>query len=93
MVFFSQYAAAAYCNSENSVGQAITCSGSACPTVTANGAKIAKTFSGIVTDIEGFIAVDPTSKQIIVSFRGSHSVRNWIAKYALPLSTSPQPIN
>lgn len=81
MKFYAQYAGAAYCNSQNSVGQAITCAGNACPAVTANGAKTTATFSGILTDIEGFVAVDPTSKQIVVSFRGSSSVRNWISKY------------
>jgi hypothetical protein len=84
MRLFSQYAASAYCNSQNSVGQAVTCAGNACPAVTANGAKTYKTFSGVLTDIQGLIAVDPTSKLIVVSFRGSSSVRNWIAKYALP---------
>jgi hypothetical protein len=80
MRFYSQYAATAYCNSQNTVGQAITCSDDACPLVTANKATTAKTFSGVVTDIQGLIAVDPTSKLIVVSFRGSSSVRSWIAE-------------
>ncbi|OIW30011.1 lipase [Coniochaeta ligniaria NRRL 30616] len=86
MRFFSQYAGAAYCNSQNSVGQAVTCAGSACPTVTSNGAKTAKTFSGILTDIQGLIAVDPTTKQIVVTFRGSKSVRNWISNIVFAFS-------
>lgn len=80
MKFFAQYAAAAYCNSQNSVGQTLTCAGDACPAVTANGAYTYQTFSGIVTDIEGLIAIDPTNELIVITFRGSDSVRNWMAK-------------
>lgn len=91
MYLFSQYAAMSYCNSQNSVGQAITCSGNACPSVTANGATTFKTFTSLLTDNQGLIAVDPTTKLIVVSFRGSHSVRNWISKYAPSPPLSPFP--
>lgn len=36
--------------------------------------------SGTVLDTRGFVGIDPVDKQIVVSFRGSASVRNWIAK-------------
>ncbi|KAB5547318.1 Alpha/Beta hydrolase protein [Coniochaeta sp. 2T2.1] len=87
MKLFSQYSAAAYCNSGNAAGQAVTCSGNACPQVAANGAKTYKTFAGILTDIQGLIAVDPTSKLIVVTFRGSSSVRNWISNIVFAFSS------
>jgi hypothetical protein len=36
--------------------------------------------SGLVADTRGIVGVDPVDKQIVVSFRGSTSVRNWIAE-------------
>lgn len=30
--------------------------------------------------MRGFVAVDPVDKLIVISFRGSTSIRNWIAK-------------
>ncbi len=30
--------------------------------------------------MRGFVGVDPVDKLIVVSFRGSNSIRNWIAK-------------
>jgi pimeloyl-ACP methyl ester carboxylesterase len=35
--------------------------------------------SATITDTAGFIAVDNTNKAVVLSFRGSYSVRNWIA--------------
>ena len=39
-----------------------------------------KRISGAIWDTRGIVAVDPVDKQIVVSFRGSSSVRNWIAE-------------
>ena len=39
---------------------------------------------GPLTDIRGFVAVDPVEKAIIVSFRASSSTENWITKYEPP---------
>ncbi|KAI1452699.1 alpha/beta-hydrolase [Annulohypoxylon moriforme] len=77
--FYAQYAGSAYCNSEVAVGTAITCSDDVCSSVEAAGAKVVATFNGDVTDIEGFVASDDTNKLIVASFRGSSSIRNWIA--------------
>ncbi|CCC09085.1 unnamed protein product [Sordaria macrospora k-hell] len=41
--------------------------------------QVAKRGKGTVTDIRGVVSVDPVKKVITVSFRGSSSVRNWIA--------------
>lgn len=43
--FYAQYAAAAYCNSDNAVGEPITCGADACPTVEANGVVTVATFA------------------------------------------------
>ena len=37
-------------------------------------------YSGIITDIKGFVATDDTNGLIVVSFRGSSSIRNWITE-------------
>ncbi|KAI1092472.1 alpha/beta-hydrolase [Rostrohypoxylon terebratum] len=77
--FFAQYAGSSYCNSESAVGDSVTCSDDACDDVEEAGAKIVGTFSGDLTDIEGYVASDDTNKLIVASFRGSSSIRNWIA--------------
>ncbi|KAI8959102.1 alpha/beta-hydrolase [Daldinia sp. FL1419] len=77
--FFSQYAGASYCNSDVDVGSTVTCAENTCPDVTSAGAKVVKTFSGHLTDIQGFVSTDDTNQLIVASVRGSHSVRNWIA--------------
>ncbi|KAI1391465.1 alpha/beta-hydrolase [Hypoxylon trugodes] len=77
--FYAQYAAAAYCNSQAAAGSTITCSEEACPDVNSAGAKIVSTFSGDVTDIQGFVSSDDKNQLIVVSVKGSESIRNWIA--------------
>ncbi|RYO78272.1 hypothetical protein DL766_007602 [Monosporascus sp. MC13-8B] len=77
--FYAQYAAASYCNSEVPIRSTVACSNNACPEVTKAGAKVLATFGGIITDIQGFISVDDKNKLIVASFKGSTSIRNWIA--------------
>ncbi|GAP87613.1 putative lipase [Rosellinia necatrix] len=79
--FYAQYAGASYCNSDSAVGSVVTCGGSACPDVTAAGAKITATFSGKTTDIKGFVSTDAKNQVIVLSVRGSHSIRNWITDF------------
>lgn len=79
--FYAQYAGASYCNSDAAVGSIVTCSGDACPDVTAAGATIQATFSGSATDIRGFVSTDATNQVIVLSVRGSHSIRNWITDF------------
>ncbi|KAI0169644.1 alpha/beta-hydrolase [Hypoxylon sp. FL1284] len=80
--FFAQYAAASFCNSEAPAGSVITCAENVCPDVTAAGAKVLATFDGEVTDIQGFVSTDDTNRLIVVSMKGSESVRNWLADFA-----------
>jgi hypothetical protein len=34
--------------------------------------------SSLLTDVTGFVALDPSSNTIVISFRGSHSIRNFL---------------
>ncbi|KAK8855484.1 triacylglycerol lipase precursor [Apiospora arundinis] len=79
--FYAEYAGASYCNSEAPVGSKVTCAENVCPDVAAAGAVIDATFVGKVTDIQGFLSTDPKNKVIVLSFRGSHSIRNWITNF------------
>ncbi|KAI0851606.1 alpha/beta-hydrolase [Daldinia vernicosa] len=76
---FAQYSAAAYCNSKVKLNSTVTCANDACPDVTSSGAKVVATFSGHLTDIQGFVSTDDTNKLIVASVRGSNSIRNFIA--------------
>ncbi|OTB06123.1 hypothetical protein M426DRAFT_118614 [Hypoxylon sp. CI-4A] len=77
--FFAQYAGASYCNSNVSVGSVVTCAEDVCPDVNAAGAKVLATFSGSITDVQGFVSSDDTNQLIVASIKGSESIRNWIA--------------
>ncbi|KAF2271182.1 alpha/beta-hydrolase [Lojkania enalia] len=75
-----QYASAAYCgNNFNSPGDKITCSSGSCPLVESATTNSLAEFSKGNTDVTGFVALDNTNRQIIVSFRGSSSIENWMA--------------
>ncbi|KAI1367581.1 lipase [Xylaria arbuscula] len=78
---YAQYAGASYCNSEAAIGSTVSCSGNACPAVTAAGATITAIFAGSDTDIQGFVSTDKQNQVIVMSVRGSHSIRNWITDF------------
>lgn len=78
--FYEQYAAAAYCVSNNQAGSStkVTCNGN-CPQVQSNDANTVLEFQNQGTaDATGFVAVDKTKRQIVIAYRGSHSVLNWL---------------
>jgi len=79
--FFSQYAGAAQCNGEVAAGSAIVCANGGCPEVEAAGATVVDTFTGILTDVQGFVAKDDVNKLIVVSYKGSTSLRNYLADF------------
>ncbi|KAJ6134015.1 hypothetical protein N7523_000337 [Penicillium sp. IBT 18751x] len=82
-----QYAAASYCeaNYAGQVGAKLGCWAGNCPQVEAADTKIVYDFSNTTaTDTAGYIAVDNTNKAVILAFRGSYSVRNWIADVEFP---------
>ncbi|MCJ1469971.1 hypothetical protein MMC07_008616 [Pseudocyphellaria aurata] len=81
--FFSQFAAAAYCSNNNNVpagGPKLTCTAGICPLVEANEVTTVYEFeNSLVTDVTGYIAVDRTRNITVLAFRGSRSIRNYIA--------------
>ncbi|KAI9719240.1 MAG: hypothetical protein M1812_003570 [Candelaria pacifica] len=81
-----QYAAAAYCPSNNnSPGNKLTCSSGNCPLVEAANTITSTEFqNSLVTDVTGYVAVDSTNNFIVVAFRGSESVRNYLADANFP---------
>ncbi|KAL1964353.1 hypothetical protein VTN77DRAFT_7038 [Rasamsonia byssochlamydoides] len=85
---FEQYSAAAYCpaNFESASGAAISCSTGNCPLVQQAGATTLYAFNNIGSgDVTGFLAVDPTNRLIVLSFRGSESLENWITNLSADL--------
>lgn len=89
--FFSQYAAAAYClGNNNSPGTKITCPQGNCAQVEAADTNTLTEFeNSLSTDSTGFVATDTTNSLIVISFRGSNSVRNWIANANFGLDDVP----
>ncbi|KAL7937270.1 alpha/beta-hydrolase [Trichoderma chlorosporum] len=84
--FFSEYAGAAYCNSATPAGQAVTCSSDVCDDVKG---IVVNSFEGAVTGIGGFVAVDSDHQQIILSFRGSNNLRNFITDVTFAFTDCP----
>ncbi|KAE8349883.1 Mono and diacylglycerol lipase [Aspergillus coremiiformis] len=85
--FWVQYAAATYCpnNYVAPDGYKPNCPVGNCPDVESADTTIKLSFSDdTITDTAGFVAVDNTNKAIIVAFRGSYSVRNWITDVTFP---------
>ncbi|RAL11160.1 lipase family protein [Aspergillus homomorphus CBS 101889] len=79
---FAQYSAAAYCSTNlDSPNTSVTCTNGLCPLLTAAKAESLSEFedSDSYGDTAGFLAVDPTNKKLVVSFRGSSSIENWVA--------------
>ncbi|CAA9956754.1 CVT17 lipase disintegration autophagic bodies inside the vacuole [Pyrenophora teres f. maculata] len=91
LAFFSQYSAAAYClGNNNSPNSKITCPQGNCPLVEAATTKTLTEFENSVkSDVTGFVATDTTNKLIVLSFRGSKSVRNWITNVKFPVTKTP----
>ncbi|KAJ4371421.1 hypothetical protein N0V83_004638 [Neocucurbitaria cava] len=87
---FSQYSAAAYCLVNNdSPNTKITCPQGNCARVEqANTSTLTEFENSLASDITGFVATDTTNKLIVLSFRGSRSVRNWITNVEFPVETT-----
>ncbi|UKZ72755.1 hypothetical protein TrVFT333_000390 [Trichoderma virens FT-333] len=56
-------------------GQAVTCADNACPDVAGT---VVNSFEGSLTGIGGFVAVDSAHQQVVLSFRGTNNLRNFI---------------
>lgn len=81
LTLYEQYAAAAYCPSNyNGTLSRLACSAGNCPEVQNAETQIVLPIgTTAVTDTAGYVAVDHTNQIIAVAFRGSESVRNFIA--------------
>ncbi|KAL2151865.1 hypothetical protein VTH82DRAFT_5049 [Thermothelomyces myriococcoides] len=78
---YVQWAAASGCNGDQAAGQPVICNANLCTRFASHGATVAASFIGEDTDIWGFIGVDPVDENIVISFRGSSSVQNWITDF------------
>lgn len=79
MQYYAEYSASAYCNSDNAAGTLVTCE-DGCPEVMANGATVVGSLPNTtIFGMEGYVALDTARKEIVVAFRGSSGLRNWIA--------------
>jgi Lipase (class 3)/Lipase 3 N-terminal region len=87
---FEQYSAAAYCannfDSSGTTGATVTCPAGNCPLVQAATTFMLTEFTNPgITGVTGFVAADITNNLIVVSFRGSSSIRNWITNLQVEL--------
>ncbi|KAA8652647.1 lipase family protein [Aspergillus tanneri] len=82
---FAQYSAAAYCdvNNDSRLGN-ISCTtnqASACPSVESAAAETVLEFRNNADDTRGYIAADHTNSQVVLAFRGSQSIQNWVTNF------------
>ncbi|KAF2403878.1 alpha/beta-hydrolase [Trichodelitschia bisporula] len=84
---YEQYAAAAYCpGNNNSPNTKLICPSGNCPLVQSSNTSTVTEFQNTLeTDATGFVATDNTNKVIVISFRGSVSLRNFITDFNFPL--------
>ncbi|KAL8924995.1 MAG: hypothetical protein Q9172_002424 [Xanthocarpia lactea] len=88
---FEQFSAAAYCpvnNKDKAGGTKLTCSVGNCPLVQDSDVVSVYEFenraaanghSSLKTDVTGYVAIDNTRALTVLAFRGSSSVRNFVA--------------
>ncbi|KAF2867901.1 Alpha/Beta hydrolase protein [Massariosphaeria phaeospora] len=77
----AHYSAAAYCvNNHNSPGDALTCEKDKCPLVEKANASTVVEFTSTTstTGVTGYLAIDPTNNLIVLTFRGSSTLNNWL---------------
>ncbi|KAL2062448.1 hypothetical protein VTL71DRAFT_6714 [Oculimacula yallundae] len=86
---FANVTAAAYCptNENATAGSLITCPAGVCPQVEADAVTSIVGFGGsndtTVTNIKGFVGLNPAKSLILVSFAGSGAtIRNWLANFS-----------
>lgn len=91
LYLFAQYSAAAYCSANidaSDTGASITCSAGNCPDVQSATTKTLYEFdqANDYGDCTGFLAVDETNELIVLSFRGSSDIQNWVANLNFDLN-------
>ncbi|KAL2157625.1 hypothetical protein VTH06DRAFT_6004 [Thermothelomyces fergusii] len=78
---YVQWAAASGCNGNQPAGRPVVCNPNLCTRFASHNATVVASFIGSGTDIWGFIGLDPVDERIVVSFRGSSSIANWITDF------------
>ncbi|KAG6041141.1 hypothetical protein E4U41_005865 [Claviceps citrina] len=76
--FYVQHAAAAYCNYNATAGTDVLCDKNACPLVEQNKVTIVGSVAGDVTGIGIYVGLDQVRQEIVLSARGSDSIRNFV---------------
>ncbi|KAG5925899.1 hypothetical protein E4U42_003829 [Claviceps africana] len=76
--FYVQHAAAAYCNYKASPGSPLKCDKNACPQVEQNKAYVVGSYVGSTTGLSCYVSLDLVRKEIVLSLRGSDSLRNFV---------------
>lgn len=71
--WMAQYAAAGYCDKDDTAGDLVTCQDSVCADVVNNGATVYATFDGGWEATGGLVIQDDVNSAIVVSFSGSDS--------------------
>ncbi|KAG6136304.1 hypothetical protein E4U24_005356 [Claviceps purpurea] len=76
--FYAQHAAAAYCNFKATPGSVLKCDKSACPLVEKNAPTVLASFAGSSTGVGAYVSLDEVRQEIVLSVRGSDSIRNYL---------------
>ncbi|KAI8381060.1 lipase [Radiomyces spectabilis] len=86
LTFYTKLSSMSYCDSVIPGGK-LDCA--QCSAV--SGATMVKTFSTLLYDTNGYIIRDDAKKKLYLTFRGSSSIRNWIADFTF-IATSYTPV-
>ncbi|KAL2266407.1 hypothetical protein VTJ83DRAFT_5759 [Remersonia thermophila] len=81
---YLQWSEAAGCNNRKQPGEQVTCQVNSagkhqCHLFESHNATVVASFGGDMLDTRGFVGVDHVDKIVVLSYRGTTSVRNWIA--------------
>lgn len=87
ITYYAEYAAAAYCAPTTPT---LSCLDNICPALQPS--KISKVleFADGHFDSTGFVGVDKTRSEIVITFRGSSSLENWMANMLMSREDVPQ---
>lgn len=85
--YYAEYAAAAYCNNNgDSTGTPITCFTNNCQAVVAaNAISVLEFDDQLISGIQGFVSTSAVKKEIVLTFRGSNTIRNWVGNLNIAL--------
>ncbi|KAF8468314.1 Alpha/Beta hydrolase protein [Kalaharituber pfeilii] len=91
ITYMAEFASAVYCDGTHVTGTELVCKEQFCPTVSQNTVMTAATFANRGSaDTTGVVALDTTTNSIVLSYRGSQSLRNWFANAQISLTAVPQ---